>query len=236
MTDIAANLRDVSAKIEAAAARAGRRADEVTLIAVTKLHDPEEIAEAIACGVTDIAENKVQEILKKYPLVDATVNWHLIGHLQTNKVRQIVDKVSLIHSVDSLHLAIEIDKRCAALGKTMDILVQVNIAGEEQKSGVSPEATAALVSDILLNCRHVRICGLMCMAPYAEDPETVRPYFRQAKALFDELHSSVHHERASFTILSMGMSGDFEVAVEEGATMVRIGTAIFGARDYSKTI
>ncbi len=236
MTDIAANLTSVRERIASAAVRSGRRAEDITLIAVTKLHDPCEIDEALCCGVTDIAENKVQEILKKYDLIEGHPRWHLIGHLQTNKVRQIVDKVDLIHSVDSLHLAAEIDKRCAMIGRDMDILVQVNAAGEDQKSGVAPEETEALVQAILGSCQRLRVRGLMSMAPYAEDPEDVRCYFRQVRELFDRLAAETEHPNANLTLLSMGMSGDFEVAIEEGSNMVRIGTAIFGARDYGKTI
>ncbi len=236
MSSIAGNLEVIRERMARAAARSGRRPEDVTLIAVTKLHDVSEIMEAIGCGVTDIAENKVQEVLRKYDGIQAPVRWHLIGHLQTNKVRQIVDKVDMIHSVDSLHLAQEIEKRCLALGRTMDILVQVNAAGEEQKSGIAPREAEALLGAILDSCPSLRVRGLMCMAPYSEDPEDARPCFREVRALFDSLSSSLEHPHLAMDVLSMGMSGDFETAIEEGATMVRIGTAIFGARDYSKSI
>ena len=236
MSAIRDNLKAINERIAAAAERSGRSREDITLIAVTKLHEPSEIDEAIECGVTDIAENKVQEVLKKYNLVRGNANWHLIGHLQTNKVRQIVGRVCLIHSVDSLHLAAEIDKRSSMIGRVSDVLVQVNAAGEEQKSGVSLSQAGPLVRDILDSCPNVRIRGLMGMAPYAEDPEDVRIYFRQLRELFEKLAAETDHPMADFRYLSMGMSGDFEVAIEEGSNMVRIGTAIFGARDYSKTI
>ncbi|MBR0140479.1 MAG: YggS family pyridoxal phosphate-dependent enzyme [Firmicutes bacterium] len=233
MTDISANLEGVRARVKAAAERSGRRAEDVCLIAVTKLHEPEEMNEAIACGVTDIGENKVQELCSKYDRVAPGVRWHLIGHLQTNKVKYIVDKVCMIHSVDSLKLALEIDKRCKAAGRTMDILVEVNCGGEESKSGCEPAMAKSLVCDIINKCSSVFVKGLMTVAPAAEDPEDVRKYFRQLRELRDGINEELDEER-KLVHLSMGMSHDFETAIEEGADMVRIGTAVFGARDYSK--
>lgn len=221
MEDIAKNLEEIRKRIDRAAA--GR---EVTLVAVTKLHSPEEIQAAIDCGVTEAGENKVQELLGKIDQV-GPVNWHLIGHLQTNKVRQIVGKAVLIHSVDSLHLAEEINRRAAAAGIVQNVLIQVNAAGEEQKSGAPAEEVPELLENMLA-LPNLRVQGLMQIAPFAEDPEDVRRYFRQVKRLYDDLKTP------DFRYLSMGMSHDFETAIEEGANMVRIGTAIFGARDYGK--
>jgi pyridoxal phosphate enzyme (YggS family) len=200
------------------------------LCAVTKNHTAEEINEAIEAGVTDIGENRVQEILEKYDKV-GKVKWHMIGHLQTNKVKYLIDKVCMIHSVDSFHLAEEIDRRAAQHGIIMDILVEVNAAGDEAKFGVDVDSASALVAEILENCPNIKVRGLMTIAPFAEDPEDVRPYFRAMKQLYDKL-AAVDHERLDFKYLSMGMSNDRVVAVEEGSTVIRVGTAIFGARTY----
>lgn len=217
---------------DAAAIRSGRRPCDVTLVAVTKTHPYNELNEVIDAGATDIGENKVQEVLEKYEDVKP-VRWHLIGHLQTNKVKSIVDKVVMIHSVDSLHLAQEIDKRVAAIGKKMDILIQINSAMEETKTGISAADLKTLCEDICRECENVRICGLMCIPPIAATPEDNRPYFQQAKALFDEMKTwGLPEDRCNPTELSMGMSGDFEVAIEEGATIVRVGSSIFGPRNY----
>lgn len=215
-----------------AARKCGRTGDDVLLVAVTKLHDVDEINEAIDCGITDIGENKVQEIVSKYDRVKP-VRWHLIGHLQTNKVKYIIDKVAMIHSVDSLKLAEEIDKRAAQHGLTMDILIQVNSAMEESKFGITTEETGQLIQDILANCPNVRIRGLMCIAPFEDNPEDARVYFEEVKKLYDE-YGKIQHPNLGFKYLSMGMSNDFEVAIEAGSNLIRVGTMIFGARDYSK--
>ena len=215
-----------------AARRCGRTGDDVLLVAVTKLHDVDEINEAIDCGITDIGENKVQEIMNKYDRVKP-VRWHLIGHLQTNKVKYIIDKVAMIHSVESLKLAQEIDKRAAQHNLTMDVLIQVNSAEEESKFGITTEETGQMIRDILENCPNVRIRGLMCIAPFEDNPEDARVYFEQVKALYDE-YSKIDHPNLDFKYLSMGMSNDFEVAIEAGSNLIRVGTMIFGARDYSK--
>ncbi|MBQ6900267.1 MAG: YggS family pyridoxal phosphate-dependent enzyme [Firmicutes bacterium] len=216
----------------AAAQRSGRTGEDVLLVAVTKLHDVSEINEAIDCGITDIGENKVQEIMNKYDRVKP-VRWHLIGHLQTNKVKYIIDKVSMIHSVDSLKLAQEIDKRAAQHNLTMDILIQVNSAMEESKFGITTEETGQMIEDILAQCPNVRIRGLMCIAPFEDNPEDARVYFEQVKALYDR-YGQISHPNLDFKYLSMGMSNDFEVAIEAGSNLIRVGTMIFGARDYSK--
>ena len=230
---ITQNIAEIRARMAQAAERSGRDPADVLLIAVTKLHEPDEIEEAIAAGVKNIAENKVQEIQKKYDQIHSPVNWHLIGHLQTNKVKYIIDKVVMIHSVDSVKLAQEIDKRAAAAGRTMDVLLQVNAAHEESKFGLDPKDVPGVMQEILAVCPNVRIRGLMHIAPWTEDPEEVRPYFKEVKDLFDTL-SAVDHPNADFRYLSMGMSHDFETAIEEGANIIRVGTSIFGERDYSK--
>ena len=231
MGAIAENIQQIQDEKAEAAVRSGRNPEDVLLCAVTKTRSAEEINEAIRAGITDIGENKVQEILDKYDKV-LPVNWHMIGHLQTNKVKYIIDKVSLIHSVDSMRLAEEIDRRAEQHGKTMDILVQVNAAQDEAKFGVGADAAEALVAEILSRCESVWIRGLMTVAPYAEDPEEVRPYFREMRRLYDRISSEIDHPRLDFKYLSMGMSNDRVVAVEEGATIIRVGTAIFGARHY----
>lgn len=203
---------------------------DVTLIAVTKTYGCDEINYAIEQGVTDIGENKVQEILEKYPKVN-NVRWHLIGHLQTNKVKQIINKVDLIHSVDSIKLVDEINKRAEAIDKKMDILVQVNVAKEESKFGIRVEQLKEFINYILKNCKYITIKGLMTIAPFEENSENVRQFF---KALKDEMdkYKVIEHSNLQMEILSMGMSGDYKVAVEEGANMVRIGSSIFGNRSY----
>lgn len=217
------NIEEIKTLMAESAVKSGRKAEDVLLIAVTKLHSPDEINEAINCGITDIGENKVQEILNKYDSVKP-VRWHLIGHLQTNKVKYIIDKVDLIHSVDSFHLAREIEKRAAQANKTMEVLIQVNAAEEEQKFGVGAEDTEGLIAEIKRECPHIMIMGLMCIGPLEEDPELVRPFFRQVREIYDRY--------PEFKYLSMGMSSDFQVAIEEGANVIRVGTRIFGNRDY----
>lgn len=229
---IGENIKHIQQLKEQAAERSGRSGDDVLLVAVTKLHSAEEINEAIDCGITDIGENKVQEIMDKYEKVKP-VRWHLIGHLQTNKVKYIIDKVSMIHSVDSLHLAKEIDKRAAQHGLVMDILIQVNSAMEESKFGITTDQTGDMIHDILQQCPNVRIRGLMCIAPFEDNPDDARVYFAEVKKLFDT-YKNIENPNLDFKYLSMGMSNDFEVAIEEGSNLIRVGTSIFGARDYSK--
>ncbi|MCI5593716.1 MAG: YggS family pyridoxal phosphate-dependent enzyme [Clostridia bacterium] len=234
MGSIRENIDAVNRIKGEAAVKSGRKAEDVLLCAVTKTRTADEINEAIDAGITDIGENKVQEIMDKFDSVKP-VRWHLIGHLQTNKVKYIIDKVSMIHSVDSLHLAQEIDKRAAQHGITMDILIQVNSAQEESKFGISTDETEGMIRDILDKCPNIRIRGLMCIAPFAENPEDVRVYFAQVKKLYDE-YSSIEHKNLDFKYLSMGMSHDYEVAILEGSNLIRVGTAIFGERDYSKKL
>lgn len=215
-----------------AAIRSGRKPEDVILMAVTKTHPYTELNEVIDAGATDIGENKVQEVLEKYEYVKP-VRWHLIGHLQTNKVKSIIDKVELIHSVDSLHLAKEINKRAAAIDKKMDILIQINSAMEATKTGIPAEELEDLVRSITSECNNIRVCGIMCIPPMAETPEDNRPYFRQARELLEKMKTwDIPENVFAPTILSMGMSGDYEVAIEEGATIVRVGSSIFGPRNY----
>ena len=211
---IAERFAEVKRRADAAAVRSGRDPEDIKLVAVTKTHPASEINEAIAAGATDIGENRVQEILEKIDDV-SPVRWHLIGHLQTNKVKQVIDKVVMIHSVDSLKLAREIDKRAAAAGLKMDVLIEINSAMEETKSGIAAGDLKQLVTDITAECENVRVCGIMCIPPIAADPEDSRPYFKEAAELFEEMKKwDLPTERFAPAELSMGMSGDFEVAIE----------------------
>lgn len=231
MNNIRENIERIRKDMEASAVRGGKDPGDLLLIAVTKTRDPEEINSAIAGGITDIGENKVQEITDKYDRVNP-VRWHMIGHLQTNKVKYIIDKVSLIHSVDSLKLAREIDRRAGQCEKTMDILIQINPAEEESKFGIASDETGAMIHRILESCPNIRIRGLMSIAPLTEDPETVRKYFREVHELYLK-YGSIDHPAIDFKYLSMGMSNDYPVAIEEGANTVRIGRSIFGERNYN---
>jgi pyridoxal phosphate enzyme (YggS family) len=221
------NIEGVRARIEAAAVRAGRRPEDVTLLAATKNRTPEEVRRAVEAGITVAGENRVQEMLAKVPQVGAGVEWHFIGHLQRNKARQVVGEVALIHSVDSVRLAEEIDRRAGQVGVVQAVLLQVSLAGEESKSGFEPEGLADVVES-LVRLGNIEVRGLSTIAPFAGDPEDVRPIFRRLSELRGELDAA----RQGFECreLSMGMTNDYEVAVEEGSTCVRIGTAIFGPR------
>ena len=232
MEDIRGNLNRINEEIKLCAEKCGRQAEDVLLCAVSKTRTPEEINIAIDAGVTDIGENKVQEIMDKFDAVKP-VKWHMIGHLQTNKVKYIIDKVSMIHSVDSYKLAAEINKRAEQHGITMDILLQVNSAEEESKFGITTDETEKLINDILETCENIRIRGLMCIAPYADDPEDIKVYFEDVKKQYDEF-GKIDHPRLDFKYLSMGMSHDFPVAIEAGSNLVRVGSAIFGERNYNK--
>jgi pyridoxal phosphate enzyme (YggS family) len=216
----------VRARIAAAAARARRRSDEVSIVAVTKGHPLERAVEAAAAGLLDLGENRVQEALAKqdaWPGVP--VRWHLIGHLQRNKARLAAGRFALIHSLDSLRLADALDSAAAAAGIVQEVLVEVNVAREPQKSGVAPADAPVLVRHAAA-LGHLRLRGLMAMAPYTADAGVQRQVFRQLRELRDRLASP----GLDLGVLSMGMSGDFEIAVEEGATMVRLGTILFGER------
>ncbi|WP_312071230.1 YggS family pyridoxal phosphate-dependent enzyme [Anaerotignum propionicum] len=231
MSYIADNIKEVEAKIAAAAQRSGRKREDILLLAVSKTQTVETIQQAVACGLTSLGENKVQEIMDKYEPMGDGVHWHLIGHLQTNKVKYIIDKVDMIHSVESLKLAEEIEKRAASKGIVMDILVEVNMADEESKFGITPDNTLEFVK-ILAKMEHLRVRGLMTVAPFVENQEDNREYFRKMRQLQVDINAK-KIDNIKMDVLSMGMTGDYEVAIEEGATIVRVGTGIFGARDYS---
>lgn len=224
------NISEVKKRISEAAKAAGRNENEVTLIAVSKTKPVEMIKEAYDTGIRDFGENKVQEIMEKYPLLPSDIRWHLIGHLQTNKVKYIIDKVCMIHSVDSLKLAEEISRQAVKHNVTVDILIEVNVAAEESKFGVRPEDAIDLCRDIS-TLPGIRIRGLMTVAPFTSDPEENRPVFCALRQLFVDIGGK-NIDNVCMDCLSMGMSGDYTVAIEEGATFVRVGTSIFGQRDY----
>ena len=229
---IAEHLAEIHGSIAAAARRAGRDPAAVRLVAVSKTHPAAAVEEAARAGQRLFGENYVQEFAAKVREVREPVEWHFIGHLQSNKVRQIAGLVTLIHSVDRLSLAEEIDRQWARLGTACEVLIQVNIAGEATKSGTSAEALLDLVRAVAA-LPHVRVRGLMTMPPFFDDPEAARPYFRELKRLADRIDAAAI-PGVTMAELSMGMSGDYEAAVEEGATLVRIGTAVFGEREYHR--
>lgn len=202
----------------------------MTLIAVTKTIDISRINEVISLGIKDIGENKVQEIESKYNDIEKEVNWHMIGHLQSNKVKHIIDKVQLVHSLDRISLAEEIQKRASNKGIIIEVLIQVNIAEEESKFGLKYEQVIPFIEKVK-EYENIRIMGLMTVAPYVENSEEVRFVFRQLKELFDEVETK-NYKNVVMKYLSMGMTNDYEVALEEGSNMIRLGTGIFGKRIY----
>lgn len=226
------HVAEIKEDIQEICNRLDRNPDEVILIGVTKTYEPEIINASIEIGITDIAENRVQEISKKFDYVIHNVRWHLIGHLQTNKVKYIIDKVDLIHSVDSVKLAEEIQSRASRIEKIQDVLIQVNVANEIQKYGI-PKTELPELLEALSHMSNIRVCGLMNIAPLADDPELLRIDFREMKKLFDSL-SSYSYTNVMPLYLSMGMSGDYEIALEEGSNMIRIGTKIYGERMATK--
>lgn len=226
MSDAAARLESVLNQIQEAAGRAGRKPEEIRLIAVSKTHPPEPVAELHQAGQTIFGENKVQEARSKIPAVSERIEWHLIGHLQKNKIRQALPLFSLIHSVDSLELARQIQRIAEEEGRVVRALLEVNVAGESSKFGFPP-ATLAAEMEPLLAFDRIDFEGLMCIPPVVAKPDDARPYFARLRELRDRLESEC---RAGLPQLSMGMSADFPVAIEEGATMVRVGTALFGHR------
>ena len=225
------NLTNVLTTIKEAEEKS-RFHQTVTLVAVSKTHPVSDIQEAYDAGVRDFGENKVQELMSKIDELPSDIRWHLIGHLQRNKVKYIIGRTYLIHSVDSLRLAEEIDKESAKHGVITDILVQVNISEEESKSGIDTADAIALVKDIA-KLPNVRIKGLMTIAQETQNPEETRPVFRTLRNLSIDI-KALNIDNISMDFLSMGMSGDFVVAIDEGANLVRIGTSIFGKRDYTK--
>ncbi|OUQ66072.1 YggS family pyridoxal phosphate enzyme [Eubacterium sp. An11] len=226
------NLAKVKENIKAACERAGRDAGEVTLVAVSKMKPLEDIETLLKVGQLEYGENYVQELCEKEEHVSRPVHWHMIGHLQTNKVKYIIDKVVLIHSVDSVHLAKQIEKEAAKKNITAQILLQVNVAEEDTKFGMDTDEVLRMAEEIS-QFPHVHIRGLMTSAPFVEDPEENRCYFRKLHKLFVDIGEK-NIDNVTMDILSMGMTNDYEVAIEEGATMVRVGTGIFGERDYNK--
>jgi len=225
---IAENVSEIRQKLAAACIRVGRNPSEVTLVAVSKTFPADKIQEAALGGAIDIGENYVQELLGKHKTLGNDIRWHFIGHLQSNKVKYVAEWIHLIHSVDNDRLAAEIDKRATQFGRIIDILIEVNTTGESSKYGVRPDKTVQFIKH-LASMRRIRIAGLMTIGPFLPDPESSRPMFRALRELRDE-GGSLDQKNVAMHHLSMGMTGDFEVAVEEGATLVRIGTAIFGAR------
>lgn len=223
-------LQEVEKRIQAACDRAGRKREEVTLIAVSKTKPVETLQEAYDLGVRIFGENKVQELTAKYEALPKDIHWHMIGHLQTNKVKYIIDKAELFHSVDSLKLAETIEKEAAKHDLIADILVEVNVAEEESKFGMKMEEVIPFVEKVSA-FPHVRVRGLMTIAPFVEDPEENRSIFADLHKLYIDIKKK-NHDNDTVSVLSMGMTNDYEVAIEEGATMVRVGTGIFGARNY----
>ena len=225
------NIKQVEENIIKSCEKVGRDPKEVTLIAVSKTKPYTAIEVALPSGVLDYGENKVQELTEKYEILPKDIRWHMIGHLQRNKVKYLVGKVELIHSVDSLRLANQIETEFAKKNEIASILIEVNMANEESKFGITSETTEQLVREIS-KLDHVRIKGLMTIAPYTDNPETNREYFRNMKKLSVDI-TEKNIDNVSMNVLSMGMTGDYQVAIEEGATMVRVGTGIFGERNYN---
>jgi len=220
------NLEIINEKIKNAALKVNRNPEEIKLVAVTKTATIEQIKKAISAGIKIIGENKVQEAKEKYQILSTDIEWHLVGHLQTNKVKYAIEIFDLIHSVDSIKLAKEIDKRSLQFGMITNVLVEVNVSGEETKYGIKPEEVKLFLKEISEFSR-IKVRGLMTIAPMAEDTEEVRPYFRKLRELFEKIKiKSIKNIKMDY--LSMGMTEDFEVAIEEGANMVRIGRGIFG--------
>jgi pyridoxal phosphate enzyme (YggS family) len=217
----AENLSSVEERISAACARADRKREEITLIAVTKTQPVEIIQEAYDHGIRDFGENRVQELLKKKDELPNDIRWHLIGHLQSNKAKYIAPFIFCVHSISSVETAKELSKRAEQYSRKIDVLLEINVAGESSKEGIAVSETESLLRLIFAEATSLNVKGLMTVAPLADDPETVRPYFSELRTIRDRL---------GLTELSMGMTNDLEVAIEEGATMIRIGSALFGSR------
>jgi len=227
MSPIQKNLFEIHARIECAATRCGRKASEIQLMAVSKTHPPELIREAFEAGQLAFGESRVQDALPKLDALPAGIEWHFIGHLQTNKIRKVVARFALFHGVDNENLAVQINRIAGELGVTANVLLEVNVSGEESKFGFAPENLPAALQ-ILAPLPFLRIRGLMTMAPYSDTPDEARPYFAKLRELRDQLATETG---LPLSELSMGMSGDFEQGIAEGATIVRVGSAIFGSRE-----
>lgn len=226
MRTLAQNLAAIEARIEAVAGKHSRKSGEVRLVAVSKTHPAEAIREVFEAGQRAFGESRVQEALPKLEALPREIEWHFIGHLQTNKIRKVVDRFSLFHGVDNQNLALQMNRIAGELGATANVLLEVNVSGEESKFGFDPQTLSAALED-LLPLPFLRIQGLMTMAPYSDDPETSRPFFSKLRELRDRLAVETGNPLPE---LSMGMSGDFEQGIAEGATIVRVGSAIFGDR------
>lgn len=224
------NLQNVEKKIQAACVKANRLREEITLIAVSKTKPVSMLKEIYNLGIRDFGENKVQELSEKYQQMPEDMNWHLIGHLQTNKVKHVIDKACLIHSVDSVHLAEVIEKEAAKRNLIVNILLEVNVAQEDSKFGFQVDEVMSAIRQIAV-LPHIKINGLMTIAPFVENPEENRSIFAQLKKLSVDI-AEENIDNVNVDILSMGMTNDYQVAIEEGATMVRVGTGIFGEREY----
>lgn len=233
MSFIKGNIENIENKIDNACKVSNRNKEEVTLIAVTKTVDVDAVNEAIEAGITDVGENKPQELARKFEVIGDKVKWHLIGSLQTNKVKYIIDKVYMIHSIDRLSLCDEIQKRAEKIDRTIKCLVQINISKEESKHGIYEEEAIEFIKNISKNYPNLRIQGLMTMAPNTEDEEFVKSVFEKLKELSMKIKNE-NINNVSMEKLSMGMSNDYELAVQAGATYVRVGTSIFGQRKYNK--
>lgn len=225
------NLKAVDQEIKEACDRSGRAREDVTLIAVSKTKPVETLQEAYDLGVRVFGENKVQELVDKYEVLPKDIHWHLIGHLQRNKVKYIIDKVDMIHSVDSIRLAETIEKEAAKHNIKVKILIEVNVAKEESKFGIHPEELDAFIEEIS-HFSHIQVMGLMTIAPFVENAEENRPIFEHLRKLSVDI-ANKNIDNIIMSVLSMGMTNDYQVAVEEGATMVRVGTGIFGERNYA---
>ncbi len=231
-TEIRNNLDNIFNKVQAAAEKSGRTAEDIKVIAVTKTVEVDRIKNVYEYGLRDMGENRVQELTDKYDQLPSDCKWHLIGHLQTNKVKYIIDKVAMIHSVDSLELATEINSRAEKHGRIMDFLLQVNVSGEETKFGISPDEVYDFIGKIS-RMRNISLRGLMTIAPFAQDPQDIRPVFKNLYNIYIDIKRK-RIDNVNMDYLSMGMSNDYEVAIEEGANIVRIGTSIFGKREYTQ--
>ena len=225
------NLMEVQKRILKACERSGRIPEDVTLIAVSKTKPVEMIEEILAEQVVDFGENKAQELKSKYEVLPENIHWHMIGHLQRNKIKYIIDKAYLIHSVDSVRLAEAIDEEAKKHDLIMPVLIEVNMAKEESKFGIMPEDTYDFIREIA-HLTNIRVKGLMTIAPFTDDPENNRIHFQNLRKLLVDIKEK-NIDNVDMCHLSMGMTGDYEVAIEEGATMVRVGTGIFGERDYN---
>lgn len=226
------NLENVEEKIQEACRRSGRNREDITLIAVSKTKPIETLQHAYDLGVRVFGENKVQELSEKYDALPDDIHWHMIGHLQRNKIKYIIGKTELIHSVDSFRLAEAIEKEAAKRNLTADVLMEVNIAQEESKFGLLPEEVDEFIEKVQ-KLPHLQVKGLMTIAPFVENPEENREVFAQLKKLSVDIATKNAHN-ITMSILSMGMTNDYQIAIEEGATMIRVGTGIFGARDYAQ--